>query len=219
MTKAELKDAFRTVVSKEFQNVPREDEIDHRFSPAFLKRMEKLFRKQKRFYWEWVNSRRKRVAVALILAAALLATACGIPAVRKTLARFAVEIYDTFASATVEQGGTDSIKKEYRSQSIPDGFIETVCKRQDQFIEITYEDNMGRKIVFRQRVVVNSQFTRDIEKGDFLEETVGSREVLFLESSEVLSFTWLQNGYRFDVLVHGDVSNEAIFAMIAGVAS
>lgn len=69
----ELVNALRDVVTAEFKTIPhREEEIEYSFSDKFVYKMQKLIKKQKKSYWNLINTTSKRVAVVLIAVFGLL---------------------------------------------------------------------------------------------------------------------------------------------------
>lgn len=88
MTRVELNQVFREVTSLEFVGVPYiEETIEFEFSDDFQKKMDKLIARQKKVYWEYVNTAKKRVAIVAIVCLSLFVTACTNPEFREPIIR------------------------------------------------------------------------------------------------------------------------------------
>ena len=92
-----LNAALREVVSREFADIPQhESEIAHEFSDGFTRRMDKLTKAEKSWFWRMTNTVAKRVAVVLVVLMFITLTACSIPSVRAAVVDFIKEKFETF---------------------------------------------------------------------------------------------------------------------------
>ncbi len=215
MTKAELKKAFREAASYEFRDVPRDDSlIQHEFSPEFERKIEKLIRKEQTFFWHFVNTASKRVAVIAVVLVMLFTTACSVEAIREPIVRFLIEVYETFTEYNFEGEKSDTITKEYCISTVPEGFIQTDYLRDDASITTTYENEYGNKLRFYQSITSGTDITIDGEHAATKTIDVSGREVqLYLREDISVAF-WIEDIYVLKIVYHGNISEQGLVDII-----
>jgi len=113
----ELVNALRDVVTAEFKTIPhREEEIEYSFSDKFVYKMQKLIKKQKKSYWNLINTTSKRVAVVLIAVFGLLGGMLFIDPVRvaalETIEEIIFKTKNIFQTAYEEGTPLSEVDKE-----------------------------------------------------------------------------------------------------------
>jgi len=210
ITRNEFLEALRAVVSSEFRHIPTdESQIDHVFSARFLKRMARLFRKQKRVYWKYVNTAAKRAAVIFVAVAMLFATACSFKPIREPIMKFFTEVYETFTAYFFE-GKTEKkvIEKEYALDPIPEGFMMTNSVFYNTVIMKEYSNNAGDKILFTQIIADELSMNLDTEKSSAKTLQLREVDVLIYDYGTKKQAVWLENQYYFDITYIGEISTE-----------
>ena len=105
--KQQLRGYFALYTKAYRATLPTEEELEKiSFSERFERRMEKLIRRQRRFYYAWIDTVGKRVAwIAVGLLACLTVTTFSVDAIREPVAKFMVETYEKFSrvSSTVSE--------------------------------------------------------------------------------------------------------------------
>lgn len=215
MTKDELKNAFREAASYEFHDIPCDDSlIQHEFSPEFEQKMEKLIRQEHSFFWHFINTTSKRIAVFAVVFIMLFTTACSVDSIREPIVHFLITIYETFTEYTFEGENSEMITQEYQITSIPTGFIQTDCFKDDTGIVTTYENELGDKIRFSQTITAQTDITVDIEHAETEIVDVSGREVqLYLRENISVAF-WIENNYLLKIVCHGNFNAEDIIDII-----
>lgn len=215
MTKAELKNAFREAASYEFREIPRDDSlIQHEFSPEFERKIAKLIQKEKEFFWHFVNTASKRVAVIAAVLVMLLTTACSVEAIREPIVRFLIEVYETFTEYTFEGEKSETITKEYQMSTVPEGFTQTDYFKEDAVIITTYENSDGDMIRFSQSITTDTNLFIDNESSVTKIIDVSGREVHLYIQDGLPSAIWLEDTYLFKVFCHGDFSEQSVIDII-----
>lgn len=215
MTKAELKNAFREATSYEFREIPRDDSlIQHEFSPEFERKIAKLIQKEKEFFWHFVNTASKRVAVIAAVLVMLLTTACSVEAIREPIVRFLIEVYETFTEYTFEGEKSETITKEYQMSTVPEGFTQTDYFKEDAVIITTYENSDGDMIRFSQSITTDTNLFIDNESSVTKIIDVSGREVHLYIQDGLTSAIWLEDTYLFKVFCHGDFSEQSVIDII-----
>ena len=216
ITRNELLEALRKVVSSEFEHIPKnEEEIDFTFSERFMKRMLRLFRNRKKPYWKYVNTAAKRVAVAFLAAALLFATACSIKPIREPIMRFITEIYETFTAYFFEGDTVDTIEKEYSLSAPPEGFVQTDKVVFETLITTVYQNDLGNTITISQMPTNKSKIVLDREMKSAKIETINGIETIIYDLENRKQAMWIKDHYYFDVVATGNVDVEILKKIVA----
>ena len=218
MSKTDLKNAFREVVSSEFAHIPAdENSIDFTFSERFNKRMEKLIRSQKKVYYNFVNTAYKRVAIICVVLLMMLTTACSVKAIREPIINFIKHVYESFTHYSFHGDTTDKITKEYTIK-IPVDFEQINKIQNDAIILTEYTNSSGDIIEFNQMTTEYSiGYFVDNEQSNINTETVNGIEVKFKEWYNTKSAIWTQDGYVFVIDCYGNISFDTIKQMIESI--
>jgi len=218
ISKTEFKNAFREVVSMEYEEIPAdENSIDYCFSERFEKKMEKLIQSQKKAHWHYVNTAGKRVAVAALICLMLFTTACGIKPVREGMISFFTKVFDTFVQYFFEGDTSEVIVYEYQIKKLPEGFIQTGCFRTDLGITTVYENQEGSKIELDQSATQNIAVTFDAETSEYLNYNQGELQVDIYIGEGIKQAVWVKDTYMFVISVYGEIDIELMKEMILNV--
>ena len=220
MTKAEFKNAFREAATYEFRDIPRDDtQIPHKFSAEFEYKITKLIQKEKSFFWHFVNTASKRVALIVLVFVMLFTTACSVKAIREPIVRFLTEVYETFTEYFFEGEKTSVITEKYYISAIPDGFVEESAYETDTTINIVYQSSENNTIHYTQAVTDETTIYLDTEKTDSKTINVSEYEVHLYAQKGVLYAMWTSNGYYFEIICYGDFSEDDIVGLIQSVST
>lgn len=95
MTRVQLNQVLRDAASMEFADISSyEEQISFSFSDKFLHKMEKLIARQRKLYWNFVNTATKRVAIVVILLLSISATVFSNEEVRATMLQWYEDVYE-----------------------------------------------------------------------------------------------------------------------------
>lgn len=220
MTKVELMNAFREAATYEFRDIPRDDtQIPHKFSAEFEYKIEKLIQKEKSFFWHFVNTASKRVALIVLVFVMLLTTACSVKAIREPIVRFLTEVYETFTEYFFEGEKTSVITEKYYISAIPNGFVEESAYETDTTINIVYRSAENNMIHYTQAVTDETTIYLDTEKADSKTITISEHEVHLYAQEGVLYAMWTSSGYYFEIICYGDFSEDDIVGLIQSVST
>lgn len=220
MTRAEFKNAFREAAAYEFRDIPRDDsQIQHKFSSEFEREIAKLIQKEKNFFWHFVNTASKRVAVIILVFVMLFTTACSVKAIREPIVRFLTEVYETFTEYFFDGEKTSVITEKYQVSAIPDGFMEESVFETDTTINIVYGNGKGNTIHYTQAVTDETTIYLDTEKANSKAISVSGYEVhLYLQESVIYGM-WTRDGYYFEIVCYGDFSEDDVIGLIQSVST
>lgn len=220
MTKVELLNAFREAATYEFRDIPRDDsQIPHKFSAEFEYKIAKLIQKEKSFFWHFINTASKRVAVIVLVFVMLFTTACSVKAIREPIVRFLTEVYETFTQYFFEGEKTNVITEKYQISAIPTGFSEESVFETDTVITVVYQNAQNNTIHFTQSITDGTTIYLDSEKGDRKTIAVSEYEVHLYSQNGVLFAMWVHNGYYFEVVCYGDFSENHMISLIQSVSA
>lgn len=220
MTKAKFKMAFREAVSYEFRGIPRDDsQIQYKFSAEFEQKIAKLIQKENRFFWHFVNTTSKRVAVIILVFVILFTTACSVKAIREPIVRFLTEVYETFTQYFFGGEKTNVITEKYQISAIPTGFSEESVFETDTVITVVYQNAQNNTIHFTQSVTDETTIYLDAEKGDSKTIIVSEYEVHLYSQEGVLFAMWIHDGYYFEIVWYGNFSEADMIGLIQSVST
>jgi hypothetical protein len=167
-----LRSAFDIYINKYVETLPEEDESNtHVFSSKFEKKMQKLIKQQKHFYFKYINSVGKRVAcIILIICISMFATVFSVKALRERFINFIVETYNKFTSIFIEENvnNNEDVNFEITApQFIPEDFKSNAPSITENGYMCMYTDSVGNYIIYTQDLHDGSQLTLDTEGASY----------------------------------------------------
>lgn len=221
ITKNELIEALRAVASAEFEHIPKTDaEIDYHFSALFMKRMERLFRNQKKPYWKFINTVGKRVAVVAAAVLILFATACSIKPIREPMVRFFTEVCETFTAYFFESDTEEkAIEREYRLDPVPEGFTEVSRVVTKTITSIKYKNENGVTIKITQARADETTLHLDNEQNEATKEIVNGTEVILYCHQDKNQAMFLKDGYLFQIHCVGSSDLTLLYEIIENITN
>lgn len=204
MIRAELNHAFREAIAMEFVDVPKEDSVvAFSFSNRFEQRMRTLIRRQKKNYWKYVNTAKKRVAIAVITMFSILMLALGNDEVRASMLQWCADVYDTHIHFYFEGDTTKEIEYEYYLTMVPDGFEMVREQKDSRWIVIEYENKKGDCIVWTQSITEGTQYIDDNENGEWSTSEIRNLKVRLYDYKSVMGAIWIEDGYLMNLTYYG----------------
>lgn len=160
------------------------------------------------------SPRMKRI-IAILVAAALLLTSCGI-IFRNEIREMFKEL---FASITFEgdESKVDTIDEIYELSYIPDGYYlkETIIR--PLTVYYSFVNDNGENIKFEQRVLDGTDFTVDSEIGYSKIFEVQKYDVYYRENAENNTFIWKTDKYSFIIISNTKLSNDIVVQIFEGI--
>ncbi len=215
MCKAEFKNAFREVISKEFEFIPlNEEEIDYNFSPIFKKRMSRLIKAQQKFYYSFTNTGLKKTAVICAVIITMLLAACSVEPVRKPIVNFFTEIFNDSIRYFVKGETADSITEEYSIKALPEGFAEVDHSKNANEVFYEYTNKSGEQIFFTQMITSSADVSFDTEHGEIYTKKINDKSVQIYESSYSKQALWIENKYMIHIVCYGNIDMDILEFLI-----
>ena len=156
----------------------------------------------------------KRI-VAILVAAALLLTSCGI-IFRNEIREVFKEL---FASITFEgdESNISTIEEIYELGYLPEGYyfeeeiITPLC------IQSKYVNENGDILRFEQRVLDGTDFTADSETGYSKLIEIENTDVYYRYNAKQNIYVWSDNNYSFFIISNTQLPNDIIVKMFKGI--
>lgn len=217
MTRTQLNQVFREALMSEFADIPCEEQISFVFSEKFEQKMKKLIVRQKKSYWKYVNTAKKRVAIAVISLLSVLMMAMSNEEVRASMLQWCENVYQEYIHYYFEGGTTRVIEHEYQLTMIPEGFEKVYELKDQETIVSGYENASGDYIQLEQYVTEDFETYIDNEKGKWSTVTIGDKEVKLCEHIDLMAAMWIEDGYYMFLVYHGCDDVEIIKEIVENV--
>ncbi len=218
MTRAQLNQAFREVASMEFADIPCDEaQIQFNFSDKFTQKMEKLIARQKKPYWEYVNTAKKRIAIVAILVLSIAVTAFSNEEVRASMLQWCADVYEEYIRYYFEGNTTKIIGHEYQLTMIPEGFEVSYEEKVDNWCVVEYENEAGDCISLEQSVTDGFETYVDKEKGEWSTVIINNQEVKLFDYTTQMGAMWIEDGYFMFLVYYGCDNIEIIKEMVETV--
>jgi hypothetical protein len=161
-----------------------------------------------------LSPKMKRI-IAIIVAAALLLTSCGIifrNEIREVFEEFFVKL--TY-SGDVTSGNI--IEQIYELTYLPEGYNLTYKNVRPLRIKWEYTNETNDMIQFEQHITGGSEFAVDSESGYSQIKEIKEYDVYYRFTEEYHNYIWSNNKYTFHLTSDQKLSNEEIELIIKGM--
>ena len=215
MTRVELNQAFREAVSLEFVDTPcAENSIEFDFSIEFQHKMDKLIARQKKVYWEYVNTAKKRVAIVAIICLSAFITACANPEFREPIIRQMENLEGTMRQYFVEGNMKEMIERVYILSNTPDGYQVVFEYGNSMWNMVRYQDDEGNKIELSQYASDQHNYNVNNEVVNEYCVKIRNADVMIFEYSDSMRAIWIEDGYSMSLIYEGCADVEILIEMI-----
>ena len=156
----------------------------------------------------------KRI-IAILIAAALLLTSCGIifrNEIREIFKEF-------FVSLTYESNDTskDTIDKVLSLSYVPKGFILKNEILSETYVKYKFVTNEGDALYFEQRALIQSDYYIDSESGYSKIEEIKEFDVYYRFTDKNHHYAWSDEAYSIKIKSSVKLSDEEIILIIDGI--
>ena len=159
----------------------------------------------------------KRI-VAILIAAALLLTSCGI-IFRNEIREIFEDVYDFFTAITYTEKGSDGeiIEEVYELTYLPEGYKLEKENIYDLCVTYTFADKNNNVIIFEQRILDGSDFTVDSESGYSQMKEIEEYDVYYRFTTKYHHYIWNDGKYAMSIKSKTELSPEQIVQLIDGI--
>lgn len=212
MKKRTLRPFEQTLVDcvlEEFKDVPAEDQIDMTFSPAFQVKAQELVRKSERNHWSSGKVFLRKVAIVALISAMLLLTACAVRLIWENIIEFFVKDtgthFELYFNPDDVANAPRQIETVYFPTYIPDAFEEESYYCSIAAVSGLWNSENGKHIYYSQGLIPPDPLSGqsghiNSEEAESNWITINNCQILRIESSEWISYTWVTSEYEFSIM-------------------
>ena len=156
----------------------------------------------------------KRI-IAILVAAALLLTSCGIifrNEIREIFEEFFVKI--TYDNGDV---GFDEIEKVYELTYLPEGYYLDKEAISPLLVHYNFKNDNNDFIWFEQKIIDKCGFTVDSESGYSQMKEIEEYDVYYRCTQEYYNYIWNDDKYTFKLVSNQVLTNEEVESIINGL--
>ena len=153
--------------------------------------------------------------IAILVAAALLLTSCGI--IFRNEIREAFEEFFVKLTCSGEGTASNTIEEVYELTYLPAGYKLTDKKARPMRVKWEYTNENNEKIKFEQHVLDDSEFTVDSESGYSQIKGIEEYDVYYRKNIEQNVYIWSDDKYSLLINSSIELSNEEIKKIIDGI--
>ena len=160
------------------------------------------------------SPRVKRI-IAILVAAALILTSCGI--IFRNQIR---EIFEEFYVKLTYEGNEESnknINEVYVLGYVPEGYV--LEREKVESLRITYKfvNETGDVLYFEQRALTNSEYYIDSESGYSKIEEIEEFDVYYRFTDTLINYVWNNENYSMTIKSSIQLSNAEIILILNGI--
>ncbi|MGN1136300.1 MAG: DUF4367 domain-containing protein [Oscillospiraceae bacterium] len=194
--------------------------IQHTFSREFERKMSKLIKQQKSFYFPMIKTPVRRIVIVLITAAIVLSTmVISVTAIREAFINFITEIFDTHTEVQIIQDDTapDFFEDIYAITDIPDGF--EIVFQNDNIEEtpllITEYQNGQEYVIFCQNIKSKYDVNVNTEGYEMIQIYINGNEGFMIDMGDDIYITW-DNG-KYILEISGNIGKDELIGIANSV--
>ena len=213
-----LQDAFKEINSEELDNlnIPKED---FEFSEKYKKNMEKLLAKQRKPYWQYVNTAGKRAVACILVFIMIFASSMSISAFREPVVEFFVNVYERFVEIFCKEDGTPAspgeIETIYTLGYLPEGYEFESREITGNISKLIFTN--GKRNLYLMQHILSTNTTFDNEESDFTIQLESGIKVAIAEKFEDKALYWNSSEYSFKLVVPKEFSDEECIKIIESI--
>ena len=209
--------ALIEVFAEKYDNALAKSDDDVVCSEAHMRAMEEIVAQAVR---NGQKKNRRRWLITLLVAAALLLSACTVYAYRGEIRGFVEKIYDEYVHVTYrdsdEVGWEGEIEEFYTLGYVPEGYELVVHERSTFINRSKWSSNDGSFIVFEQYDLSGVNFSMSIEDSEASVYICGEYEVYCWTRSGAV-YMWNDGYYAYKIKASSPIPNEELVELVNGV--
>lgn len=204
----ELKEALWLSALEDYSDIPREEEIEHSFSPQFHNWARELSRKSEKSTWRyWQISKHRIVLIAVIIAILICLVACA-PTIKKLFVRYFLvnrgDSYGIMFDMSQATSAPSRVEKNWIPNWSPDGY-RLVCNEVSE-LGTTYiwKKPNGGYISYDQSVIPQTATNSiwigiDADGAQCTSEVINTYQVEIIHMGNEFVAVWTDNDYLYKV--------------------
>lgn len=210
-----LKNGLSELKYLEYLHIPQEDKIDHTFSKKYLTSKNKLLKKTGQYYWKYVNTLTKKIAVITIAFIIALSSLMSVDAVRERVLGFIYKNYSYFTEIEKEIGiSNEKISEYYTLADIPEGFSVILTNHSPVVLTTIWSNEKEQDIIYTQ-ALKSAGTSFNSELGELSETIINNVPCLIFKSDINYLCYWEFDKYRFELIYPIDLG-ERFMSKVVG---
>ena len=163
-------------------------------------------------------SPKMRRIIAILVAAALLLTGCGI-IFRNEIRDIVEDIHDLFVSITYTDSDYEGkeIADIYELTYVPEGYSLNYTRTTPISVRYEYIDDNNNSLSFLQKALDGTYIIFDSEDGQINIEYIQDREIYCKYADNLYNYVWNDGKYTLIIMSSAKLSNEEIAMIIDGI--
>ena len=215
-----LSEHIRKTERKILDNLPREEELSHKFSKKFDKKMDKLIKEEKRtsFMRNFVVYGKKVAAILLIVLSITFVTTISVEAYRVKFFEVITKVWEEFTSITFKSEDeiiNDEKLLAINPEYIPEGFTIVEKNLGDYRNRIIYGDVNNEEIFYEQKLISNGEIIFDTEGVKVKTMDIEDQTITFFTNKGVSQIYWNDSLYFYRFSTTIDI--EELFKMTKSI--
>lgn len=194
--------------------------IQHTFSKRFERKMSRLIRQQKSFYFPMIRTPIRRTVTIMVTVIIILSTTViSVSALREAFIRYITEIFDTHTEVQTIQDDTapESFEDIYAITNIPDGF--EIVFQNDNIEEtpvlMTEYRNGQKRIIFYQYIRSQYDINVNTEGYKMVRIDINGNEGFKIDMGNSYYITWDNGDYI--LTISGNIGEISLIDMAKSV--
>lgn len=195
--------------------IPASEELTHRFSKSFEKKMKRLIRDHKKT--DFMKSFSKVAIIILVVVSMLLTTIISVEALRTRAFKVIKEIYKELTSISfiVDNDIEDVDFVVKKPKYIPEGFKQIDINELNTMVLVVYEDGTGNQIVYHQAYIMNNKIILDTEDAEIIDIEINGYDGQIISNRGQIQLIWFDEEYYFNI--SSTIDKEEIIKIAKGL--
>lgn len=201
--------------------IPPEEELDHKFSWRFRRKMNALLKYERRTPGERKFYRGMKIAFAALAVILIVAfsSAMSVKAYRFRIIDFFMEVFEDLTSYSVqEEKPTGEVADPVEPKYVPDGFEVTRREEGNSGYTVWYENSDGDRIEYRQSSISAVRHFLDTETSVTNEAYIHKQKVNIIEEQDMWTVYWNDEEYMYRVIGPKQIELEELSEMARSIA-
>ena len=194
--------------------------IQHTFSKRFERKMARLIRQQKSFYFPMIRTPIRRTVTIMVTVIIILSTTViSVSALREAFIRFITEIFDTHTEVQTIQDNTapECFEDIYVITNIPDGF--EIVFQNDNIEEtpvlITEYRSGQQRIIFSQSIKSRYIVNVNTEGYEMTRVDINGNEGFIVDFADDIYIVWDNRDYILEI--DSNIGKDALIDVVKSV--
>lgn len=200
--------------------IPSEEELYHKFSRRFERKMKALIKYERRTPWERKFYGGMKLAFAALIVVLVLAfgSAMSVKAYRYRFVEFIVEVLEELTSYSVQEEKPDGeIANLIEPGYIPKGYRVTKRVSNNAGYYLLYENGLGGEIHYRQAANNALERLLDTETSEVQDIYLDGKVLHVIEEDAVRTVHWNDEDYVYSIVVKNNAGDDELLKIVRSI--